>query len=85
MKKVGVADLKAKLSEYLRGVRKGGEITVFDRDQPIARIVPLTGAGPRAIRAPLRHYRTLGDIPMPPPAPLDVDAVEVLLEDRRVR
>lgn len=83
MKKVGVADLKARLSEYLRTVRKGGEITILDRDQPIARIIPHGGSVPLAIREPLRGYRTLGEIPLPPPAALGVDAVEVLLEDRR--
>ena len=83
MKKIGVADLKAKLSEHLRLVRKGGEITVFDRDRPIARIIPHTGVTPLAIREPLVGYGTLGDIALPPPAELDIDAVELLLEERR--
>jgi prevent-host-death family protein len=82
MKKVGVAELKSRLSEYLRAVRKGGEITILDRDQPIARIIPHTGPVPLAIREPVRRYRTLGDIPLPPRATIDVDAVELLLEDR---
>ena len=40
--KVGIAALKARLSEHLRAVRKGRTITVLDRDTPVARIVPLT-------------------------------------------
>jgi prevent-host-death family protein len=83
MKKVGVADLKAKLSEYLRIARKGGEVTVMDRDQPIARIVPYDEAVALQIREPLVAYKTLGDIPLPPPIALDVDPVELLIEDRR--
>ena len=83
MKAVGVADLKARLSEYLRSVRKGHDVTVMDRDQPIARIVPYSSSGGVVVREPLTSYRTLGDIPLPPPARLDVDAVELLLADRR--
>lgn len=40
MRDVGIADLKARLSEHLRSVRNGGTLTVLDRDTPIARIVP---------------------------------------------
>ncbi|HYC52101.1 MAG TPA: type II toxin-antitoxin system prevent-host-death family antitoxin [Gemmatimonadaceae bacterium] len=83
---VRVAELKARLSEYLRAVRKGRELTVYDRDQPIARLVPhAASAGRLQVREPIRTYRTLGDIPLPPPAELSVDAVELLLEDRNGR
>ncbi len=37
---VGVAELKAKLSEYLARVRAGEEVVVTDRGRPIARIGP---------------------------------------------
>jgi prevent-host-death family protein len=83
MKSVRVAELKARLSEYLRSVRGGHEITVYDRDQPIARIVPFAPGGVLTVREPTHAYRTLGDIAMPPRAKLDIDAVELLLEDRR--
>ena len=36
MRKVGVAALKARLSEYLREVRRGRTVIVVDRDTPIA-------------------------------------------------
>lgn len=39
---VKIADLKNNLSRHLARVRKGGEITVLDRETPIARIVPFT-------------------------------------------
>lgn len=45
---VKIADLKNNLSRYLLHVRKGGEITVLDRDTPVARIVPF---GPREARS----------------------------------
>jgi len=37
---VGIAELKGKLSAYLRAVRKGGEVVIKDRETPIARLVP---------------------------------------------
>lgn len=45
MTTTGIADLKARLSEYLAKVRAGDEVVVTDRGTPIARIVPLTTAG----------------------------------------
>ena len=83
---VRIAQLKARLSEYLRAVRKGRELTVYDRDQPIARLVPYAAATATAgllVREPVHAYATLGKIPMPAPARLDADAVDLLLEDRR--
>jgi prevent-host-death family protein len=44
MKSVNVADLKNHLSLYLKEVRAGEEILVRDRDEPIARIIPLARA-----------------------------------------
>lgn len=83
---VRVAELKARLSEYLRAVRKGRELTVFDRDQPIARLVPYaSGSGRMQVREPIRAFRTLGDVPMPAPAHLSLDAVDILIEDRKAR
>ena len=83
MKPVGIAELKARLSEYLRAVRKGHDLTIMDRDQPIARVVPYVASGPLVVREPVSAYRTLGDIPLPPRAHLSRDAVALLLEDRR--
>lgn len=44
VKHVKIADLKNNLSRHLAHVRSGGELAVFDRDTPVARIVPF---GPR--------------------------------------
>lgn len=46
MKPVNVAELKNRLSHYLRLVRKGESLLVRDREQVIARIEP-AGAGGR--------------------------------------
>ena len=41
MKSVNIAELKNRLSVYLNDVKAGEEILVRDRNQPVARIVPL--------------------------------------------
>jgi prevent-host-death family protein len=84
MKEVRIAELKAKLSEHLRAVRRGHTITVFDRDQPIARIVPYRAdKGGVRIREPLPGAGRLQDVPLPPPLPFETDIVALLLEDRQ--
>ena len=40
MKTAKVAEFKAKLSAYLSEVRNGGTVVVYDRNTPIARVVP---------------------------------------------
>lgn len=44
--------MKNRLSRYLDHVRDGGEVLVFDRNRPIARLVPVSRpVGPAAARA----------------------------------
>jgi prevent-host-death family protein len=82
MKTVGVAEFKARLSEYLRAVRRGHEITILDRDQPIAKVSPYTGSGTLVVREPGVAYAKPSDVQMPPAMRLRVDPVDLLLEDR---
>jgi prevent-host-death family protein len=81
MKGIGIADLKARLSEHLRSVRKGRTLTVLDRDTPVARIVPYA-ADPVEVR---RATRRLRDLKLPPPLSTRTDSLTVLLDDRRRR
>jgi prevent-host-death family protein len=83
MADVRIAQLKARLSEYLRAVKKGQELIVYDRNEPIARVVPFATPSPLVVREAVSGYRTLAEIPLPPPVKLRVDPVELLLEDRR--
>jgi prevent-host-death family protein len=48
VKRVKIAELKNNLSRYLEHVKAGGSVLVFERDRPVARIVPLSDAGRRA-------------------------------------
>ncbi len=41
MKKTNISTLKRELSRYIDYVRKGGVVRVFDRDTPVADLVPL--------------------------------------------
>jgi prevent-host-death family protein len=81
MKGVGIADLKARLSEHLRAVRKGRSLIVLDRDTPVARLVPIA-TGPIEVRAATRRPR---DLPRPPAATAATDSLAVLLADRARR
>jgi prevent-host-death family protein len=82
MSKVGIADLKAHLSEHLRKVRRGRSLTVLDRDTPVARIVPYDSETPLEVR---RATRKPGDLRLPGPLPRPTDSLAVLLEDRASR
>lgn len=41
MTTASVSELKAKLSAYLREVRRGGEVQILERGEPIARLIPM--------------------------------------------
>jgi antitoxin (DNA-binding transcriptional repressor) of toxin-antitoxin stability system len=43
MEKATISQLRDRLSAYLRKVRSGETVIVFDRDRPIARIEGVTG------------------------------------------
>lgn len=78
---VRVAALKARLSEYLRAVRQGQPVVVFDRDTPIARVVPYVAIGePLSLRPSLRP---LHSSPLPAPLKRPVNSLDALLEERR--
>ena len=48
---MGIAELKAGLSEHLRSVRNGRTLTVLDRDTPIARILPYAAQSLEMLKA----------------------------------
>ncbi|MEQ1857615.1 MAG: type II toxin-antitoxin system prevent-host-death family antitoxin [Longimicrobiales bacterium] len=83
MKEVRIADLKARLSEHLRAVRRGETIEVLDRDTPIAQIVPIRERSALRVRRPARNARRPNRVPLLEPAHLDVDVVDLLLEERQ--
>lgn len=83
MKRVRVAELKAKLSEYLRAVRRGETIAVLDRETPVAQIVPVRPRSALRIRTPAPDAPPLNRVPLPKPVKLPIDIVQLLLEERQ--
>jgi prevent-host-death family protein len=82
MRTVRIAELKARLSEHLRYVRRGHVVTILDRDTPVARVVPLEHPERLGVQHALgRHH--LRDVPLPAPLGLGQDVVQLLLEERQ--
>jgi prevent-host-death family protein len=80
-KTVRVAELKSRLSAYLRDARAGRTVVVCDRDTPVARLVPYApGAEPIPVRHPIR---ALHAAPLPRPLGKRVDSLAALLDERQ--
>lgn len=82
MSKVGIADLKAHLSEHLREVRSGRTIIVFDRDTPVAQLVPYEKAPALEVQ---RASRKPKDLELPRAPSKRTHSLAVLLEDRAAK
>jgi prevent-host-death family protein len=79
MKTVGITELKARLSDYLRQARGGDVITVLDRDTPIVTLGPYRPEGLLGIRPATRPARDLS-VPRRPAVP--TDSLAMLTGDR---
>jgi len=86
MKSVKIAELKARLSHYLREVKRGHSFTVMDRQTPVATVHPYESSGELLrIRGPVGKFATPHEIPLPTPLKTKTDVVELLLEERGER
>jgi len=91
MKTAAVAELKNRLSHYLRIVAKGETVTVLDRGRPVAQITPIHAADDSfrrlaaegLVRLPLRKLPR--DFWRRPLAKASRSVVGALLEDREER
>ena len=83
MKTVRIAELKSRLSEYLRAVRNGETIAVLDRETPVAQIVPVQERRALRIRKPAAGSPAPNRVKLPKPLKLDIDIVDLLLEERQ--
>ena len=85
MKEARVSELKARLSAYLSEVRRGETVTVFDRNTPIARIVPFAAEDEQErIEEPTRSLTRLRAL-QPIRLRRKIDVVALLREDRDQR
>ena len=83
VKKVRIAELKARLSEYLRIVRQGETIAVLDRETPVAQIVPVRDRSMLRVRKPPPGTPSPNRVPLPKATTLNTDVVQLLLEERQ--
>ena len=83
MKQVRIAELKARLSEYLRAVRRGETIAVLDRETPVAQIVPVRDRNALRVRKPAPGTPRPNQVALPKPLNLKLDVVQLLLEERQ--
>ena len=83
MKQVRIAELKSKLSEFLRAVQRGESICVLDRNTAIAQIVPIRDRSGLRVRKPASSAPAPNKVPLPKPAKLKIDVVDLLLEERQ--
>ena len=84
MKSVGIADLKSRLSEHLRQVRRGHSVIVLDRETAIAELVPYRGGrATLQVRAPRAGAVSLRGIRFPPSLRLRSDVLALLRAERQ--
>jgi antitoxin (DNA-binding transcriptional repressor) of toxin-antitoxin stability system len=85
MKQVRIAELKSRLSEFLRGVQRGESLAVLDRNTAIAHIVPIRERTALRVRKPLPGTPPPNKVPLLAPTQVPVDIVKLLLEERQSR
>ena len=88
-RRVGIRELKARLSKYLRDAKAGYSITVTDRGKPVGRLVPpdqpLGDRVESMIRAGLAEWNGQRLPPLKPAAKLKgrKSIADLIIEDRR--
>jgi len=83
MKQVRIAELKSRLSEFLRAVQAGESIAVLDRNRTVAHIVPILERGGLRIRNPAPDSPKPNKVSLPKPSQAKIDVLELLLEERQ--
>ncbi|HEY3783682.1 MAG TPA: type II toxin-antitoxin system prevent-host-death family antitoxin [Steroidobacteraceae bacterium] len=82
MRRVGIAELKSRLSEFLRAVQSGESIAVLDRNRTVAHIVPIRERPGLRIRKPASRSPKPKEVSLPKPTQQKIDVVDLLLEER---
>ncbi|MBA3982922.1 MAG: type II toxin-antitoxin system prevent-host-death family antitoxin [Acidimicrobiia bacterium] len=91
---VSVSELKARLSEFIREAKRGGEVQILDRGVPVARLTGLQGVGTGSVDQRLRLIRDgvlragdgdASEILDTPALRLPASLLEALDEDRSER
>jgi prevent-host-death family protein len=90
MKTASVAELKARLSEFLAAVRRGDDVVVTDRGRPVARLTALDPGEDARMTALVRSGAVRPSRRRPDPARFEAGAIadpegrlmKALLEER---
>ena len=83
MKSVNIAKFKAELGKYLGYIRRGEEVIVLDRSQPLARVLPFQKTEQQLIiEGPLEKETKLSDLHFKPIANKKIDSLKLLIEER---
>jgi len=86
MKQSKVSEFKAKLSHFLRLVRRGEEIIVVDHNLPVARVSQISDVEDVEISEPsLTIQEVLAGLPKLPPSDTPTDSLGILREERQLR
>jgi prevent-host-death family protein len=83
MRQVGIAELKARLSEFLRIVYGGESIAVLDRNRAVAHIVPIRERSGLRIRKPATNSPKPNKVSLPKPLAQQIEVVDLLLGERQ--
>ena len=83
MKQVGIAELKSRLSEFLRVVQGGESIAILDRNRAVAHIVPIRERPGLRVRKPASGSPKPNKVSLPKPTHQEIDVLKLLLEERQ--
>ena len=83
MRQVRIAELKSRLSEFLRIVQAGESIAVLDRNRAVAQIIPIRERSGLRIRQPAADSPKPNKVSLPKPNTHKIDIVQLLLEERQ--
>lgn len=96
MTRVSISELKAQLSKYIREVKRGGEVQILDRGEPVAMLVALPSSSERTAGDERLERLVRAGVIRPgagdgrailamPPLKLDVDLRKAVDEEREDR
>jgi antitoxin (DNA-binding transcriptional repressor) of toxin-antitoxin stability system len=86
VKSVNIAKFKSELSKYLGYVRVGEEVIVYNRTQPVAKIIPFKPTESKLMfEEPDKDVNYLLTLRCDPIKNQEIDSLKFLLEDRGER
>lgn len=85
MKSVNIAKFKAHLGKYLGYIRRGEEVIVLDRAQPLARVLPFKPRESKLIIEEPLEQLNLADLHFKPIRNKKIDSLKFLIEERGER